>query len=82
MTKDKEQSSFDRESPEQPGDRPSKNPALKVFLEFWLLIGLLAAFNLYAYFSGASRMFLVVGIICVIAFLAWAASYVFYFRRS
>jgi hypothetical protein len=54
---------------------------LKIFLEFWLLIGLLAAFNLYNYFRGGRKMFLVVGIICVVAFIGWALFYLFYVRR-
>jgi hypothetical protein len=56
--------------------------ALKIFLEFWLLIGLLAAFNLYSYFRGGSKMFLVVGIICVFGFIGWGLFYVFYVRRG
>ena len=54
---------------------------LKIFLEFWLLIGLLSGFNLYNYFRGGSKMFLVVGIICVVAFIGWALFYHFYVRR-
>jgi hypothetical protein len=55
---------------------------LKIFLEFWLLIGLLAGFNLYSYFRGGSKMFLVVGIICVVGFIGWALFYLFYVRGS
>lgn len=55
---------------------------LKIFLEFWLLIGLLAGFNLYNYYRGGSRLFLAVGIICVVAFVGWALFYVLYIRRS
>ena len=54
---------------------------LKIFLEFWLLIAVLAGFNLYSYFSGGSKMFLVVGIICVLGFIGWATFYLFYVRR-
>ena len=54
---------------------------LKIFLEFWLLIGLLAGFNLYYYFSGGSKMFLVVGIICVLGFIGWALFYLLHIRR-
>lgn len=53
---------------------------LKLFLEFWLLIGVLAGFNLYSYFRGGSKLFLVVGLICVVAFIGWAMFYVFYVR--
>ena len=63
-------------SPSEEGKRE-----LKIFLQFWILIGLLAAFNLYNYFSGGSKLFLVVGMICVLAFIGWALFYVFYVRR-
>jgi len=54
---------------------------LKIFLEFWLLIGLLAGFNLYNYFRGGSKLFLVVGLICVVGLIGWALFYLFYVRR-
>ena len=56
------------------------NRGLKLFLEFWLLIGVLAAFNLYSYFRGGSKLFLVVGVISVVAFIGWALFYFFYVR--
>jgi hypothetical protein len=56
--------------------------ALKIFLEFWLLIGLLGAFNLFNYFRSGSRLFLVVGIICIMGFIGWALFYVLYVRKS
>lgn len=56
------------------------NRGLKLFLEFWLLIGVLAAFNLYSYFRGGSKLFLVVGVIAVVAFIGWALFYFFYVR--
>jgi hypothetical protein len=56
--------------------------ALKIFLEFWLLIGVLAGFNLYQYFRGGSRLFLAVGIICVVGFVGWALTYLLYFRKN
>ena len=56
------------------------NRGLKLFLEFWLLIGVLAAFNLYSYFRGGSKLFLVVGVIAVLAFIGWALFYIFYVR--
>ena len=55
---------------------------LKIFLEFWLLIGLLAAFNFYSYFRNGSKLFLVVGIICVLGFVGWALFYLLYVRKS
>ena len=56
--------------------------AFKIFLEFWLLIGLLAGFNLYNYFRVGSKLFLIVGVVCVVGFIGWALFYVFYVRRS
>lgn len=68
---------------EKPGPKGGAgNRELKIFLEFWLLIGLLAGFNLYSYFSGGSKMFLVVGIICVAGFIGWALFYLIYVRRT
>ena len=65
--------------PESAGEAGKRE--LKIFLEFWFLIGLLAAFNLYNYFSGGSKLFLIVGIICVVSFIGWALFYVSYVRR-
>ena len=58
------------------------NPALKIFLQFWLLMGLLAGFNFYSYFRRGARLFLVVGIICVVVFIGWALFYVLYVRKK
>ena len=55
---------------------------LKLFLEFWLLIGLLAGFNLYSYFRSGRKLFLAVGAFCVVAFIGWALFYVLYVRKS
>jgi hypothetical protein len=57
------------------------NPGLKIFLEFTVLIALLAGFNLYTYFRGGSRMFLVVGIIAVVVFIGWIIFYFLYVRK-
>ena len=54
----------------------------KIFLEFWLLIGLLAGFNLYNYFRGGSKLFLAVGMMCAVGFIGWALFYLFYVRKS
>src|SRR5262245_9439742 len=56
--------------------------AQKIFLEYWLLIGLLAGFNFYNYFTGHRILFLIVGIIALVAFIGWAAFYFFYVRPS
>ncbi|HKP85419.1 MAG TPA: hypothetical protein VJZ26_04945 [Blastocatellia bacterium] len=55
---------------------------LKIFLEFWLLIAVLAGFNFYMYFGGRSKMFLVVGIISAVVFVGWAMFYYFYVRKG
>ena len=55
---------------------------LTLFLEFWLLIALLGGFNFYSYFSGGSKLFLVVGIVCGVVFVGWALFYIFYVRRA
>ena len=54
----------------------------KIFLEFWLLIGLLAAFNFYSYVTNGSKLFLAVGIICVLGFIGWALFYLLYMRKG
>lgn len=51
---------------------------LKIFLEFGLLIGLLAGFNLYNYFRGGSKLFLAVGVICILGLIGWALFYFLY----
>ena len=56
--------------------------ALKIFLEFGLLIGLLGAFNFYNYFHNGSKLFLVVAIVCVVGFIGWALFYFLYMRKS
>jgi hypothetical protein len=58
------------------------NRGLKIFLEFWLLIGLLAGFNLYNYFRRGAKLFLAVGIVCVLAFVGWALFYLLYIRKK
>lgn len=55
---------------------------LKIFLQFWLLIALLAAFNIYNYVRNGSKMFLVVAIICVAVFIGWALFYALYVRKG
>jgi len=55
---------------------------LKIFLEFGLLIALLAAFNLYNYVHNGSKLFLVVGIISILGLLGWSLFYLLYVRKS
>ena len=59
-----------------------KQQGLKIFLEFWLLIAVLAGFNFYMYFGTGSKLFLVVGIICVAGFIGWAMFYLLYVRKG
>ena len=65
---------------EEPHSKEASS-GLKIFLEFSVLIALLAAFNLYSYFSGGSKMFLVVGIIAVVVFIGWIVFYLVYVRK-
>lgn len=58
------------------------NPGLKIFLQFWALIGLLAGFNFYNYVRTGARLFLVVGIVCVVVFIGWALFYVLYVSKK
>lgn len=58
------------------------NPGLKIFLQFWVLIGLLAGFNFYNYYRRGSRLFLVVGVVCVVVFIGWVLFYVLYVRKK
>ena len=54
----------------------------RIFLQYSLLILVLAGFNLYRYFTGGGRMFLIAGIVCVAAFIGWIFFYVFYVRSE
>ena len=58
------------------------NRGLKLFLEIWLLIALLAGFNFYMYHDGGQKKFLVVGIATVVAFVGFGLFYVIYVRKS
>jgi hypothetical protein len=55
---------------------------LKIFLQFSLLIALLAGFNIYNYIRNGSKMFLIVGIFAIAVFIGWALFYVLYIRRD
>ena len=59
-----------------------QNRGLKIFLEFWLLIGLLGGFNFYMYHRAGATMFLIVGIVCVVGFIGWALFYLLYVRKG
>jgi hypothetical protein len=58
------------------------NPGLKIFLQFSALIGLLAGFNFYNYVRTGARLFLVVGIVCLVVFVGWALFYFLYVRKK
>jgi hypothetical protein len=55
---------------------------LKVFLQYWVLFALLAAFNFYYYSKSGRVMFLVVAIVCVAVFIGWLLFYAYYVRRG
>ena len=58
------------------------NRGLKLFLELWGLIALLAGFNFYMYHDGGQKKFLVMGIFTVVAFVAFGLFYVIYVRKG
>lgn len=62
--------------------KETEKRGLKIFLEFWLLIGVLAGFNFYMHLRNGAVMFLIVGIAAALVFVGWALFYVFYVRRS
>ena len=55
---------------------------LTLFLEFWLLIALLAGFNFYSFFRGGSKAFLAVGMLAAAVWVGWALFYLFYVRPA
>ena len=55
---------------------------LKIFLEFWLLIGVLAGFNFYMYYGSGKAMFLAVALLCIAGFIGWALFYLLYVRKA
>jgi hypothetical protein len=59
-----------------------KRRGVKVFLQYWVLFALLAAFNFFYYFKSGRRMFLVVAIVCVVVFIGWVIFYVYYVRKA
>ena len=54
------------------GDR-----GLRIFLQYSLFIAVIAGFNLYNYFTGGGRLFLIMGLASVAGLIGWA---IFYFR--
>ena len=58
------------------------NRGLKLFLELWVLIALLAAFNFYMYHDGGQKKFLVLGIGTTVAFIGFGLFYLIYVRQG
>jgi hypothetical protein len=54
--------------------------ALKIFLQYWLLIAVLGGFNFYRYATTRSMLSLIVGIACAAVFVGWVLFYWFYVR--
>lgn len=53
----------------------------RIFLQYWILIAALGAFNFYRYATTRSWLSLVVGILCAVVFVGWVLFYYFYVRR-
>jgi hypothetical protein len=59
------------------GMKTEEKRALRIFLQFSLLIALMAGVNLYLYLKEGRSFSLIVAIICGIALIGW----VYYYRR-
>jgi hypothetical protein len=55
---------------------------LRIFLQYWLLIAVLGAFNFYRYATTRATLSLVVGIGCAVVFVGWVLFYLFYVRKK
>jgi hypothetical protein len=55
---------------------------LRIFLQYWLLIAVLGAFNFYRYFTTRATLSLVVGIGCAAVFVGWVLFYLLYVRNK
>jgi hypothetical protein len=53
---------------------------LKIFLQYWGLIAVLAAFNIYNYVKNGHKLSLALSIVCGVAFVGWVFFYVFWVR--
>jgi hypothetical protein len=53
---------------------------LRIFLQYWLLIAVLGAFNFYRYFTTRATLSLIVGIGCATVFIGWVLFYWYYVR--
>jgi hypothetical protein len=54
---------------------------LRIFLQFWGLLAVLAGFNIYNYTRLHTKLSLAGAIVCVAAFISWGLAYRFYFGR-
>ncbi len=55
---------------------------LRIFLQYWALLGVLAGFNLYLYFKRGSALSLILAVVCSCIFIGWVFFYIFYVRRE
>lgn len=53
---------------------------LRIFLQYWVLIALLAAFNFYKYFTAESTLSLIMAVACTVVFVGWVLFYLYYVR--
>jgi hypothetical protein len=53
---------------------------LRIFLQYWLLIAVLGAFNFYRFFTTRATLSLIVGIACATVFIGWVLFYFYYVR--
>jgi hypothetical protein len=60
-----------------------KGPSgIRIFLQYWLLIAVMGAFNFYQYGTTKNILSLVVAIICSLVFIGWVLFYYFYVRKK
>jgi hypothetical protein len=60
-------------------DEQSKR-GLRIFLQYWVLIAILATFNFYKYFTGKNILSLIIAILCTAIFVGWVLFYLYYVR--
>jgi hypothetical protein len=53
---------------------------LRIFLQYWLLIALLAAFNYYKYFTTKSTLSLIMAVATTLIFVGWVLFYYYFVR--
>lgn len=55
---------------------------VRIFLQYWILIAVLGAFNFYRYATTKNLFSLIVGIICAAVFIGWVLFYYLYVRKK